>query len=732
MQKEKKAQFLKDPQNSYRSLVRSFGNNFTKNQKREIRKAFVYASAAHSGVKRKSGDPYILHPLAVARIVSKEMGLDSVSIIGALLHDVVEDTEFTVKDIEKEFGKKIAKIIDGLTKIAEVFDQNVSLQQENFRKMLLTLSDDIRVILIKIADRLHNMRTLSSMSKKKQLKISSETLFLYAPLAHRLGLYSIKTELEDLSLKFTKPEVYKAISLKLNETKIERNKFINKFSVPIRESLKKEKINFEIKGRPKSIFSIRNKMFEKGIKFDDIYDKFAIRIIVDTKNLNEKADCWKIYSIVTDYYKPNPDRLRDWISTPKANGYESLHTTVMGDDGKWVEVQIRSKRMDEIAEKGYAAHWKYKLKDNKESSIDNWIKNVRELLENPNSNAIDFIDDFKLNLYTGEIYVFTPAGELRTLPKSATALDFAFDIHTEIGLKCMGAKVNGRLVALSKQLNSGDQVEIITSNKQKPRKDWLRFVVTSVAKSKIKNALKEEKKLIAKEGKESIERKLRHLKIKLNNKVETEMIKFFQLSSSLELYFQIGVGAIDNKQIKDFVNLRGTGWYQTIRNKFNSKSFSKRKNNSNKIIVFGDNSEILDYKLSNCCNPIADDEIFAFTTVEDGIKIHRNDCPNAIQMRSNFAYRILDAKWVNKDKIDFIATILVEGIDSLGITNKITQIISNQMNVNIKSININSDGGIFNGKISLQVHNVNFLDSLTNKLEKIDGLSSIKRTYDHD
>ena len=732
MQKEKKIQFLKDPNNSYRSLVRSFGNNFTKNQRREIRKAFVYASEAHSGIKRKSGEPYILHPLAVARIVSKEMGLDSVSIIGALLHDVVEDTEFTVKDIEKEFGKKVAKIIDGLTKIAEVFDQNVSLQQENFRKMLLTLSDDIRVILIKIADRLHNMRTLSSMSKKKQLKISSETLFLYAPLAHRLGLYSIKTELEDLSLKFTKPEIYKAISLKLNETKIERNKFINKFSVPIRESLRNEKISFEIKGRPKSIFSIRNKMFEKGIKFDDIYDKFAIRIIVDTKNLNEKADCWKVYSIVTDYYKPNPDRLRDWISTPKANGYESLHTTVMGDDGKWVEVQIRSKRMDEIAEKGYAAHWKYKLKDNKKSSIDNWIKNVRELLENPNSNAIDFIDDFKLNLYTGEIYVFTPAGELRTLPKSSTALDFAFDIHTEIGLKCMGAKVNGRLVALSKQLNSGDQVEIITSNKQKPRKDWLRFVVTSVAKSKIKNALKEEKKLIAKEGKESIERKLRHLKIKLNNKVETEMIKFFQLTSSLELYFQIGVGAIDNKQIKDYVNLRGTGWYQTIRNKFNSKNFSKRKNDSNKIIVFGDNSEILDYKLSNCCNPIADDEIFAFTTVEDGIKIHRNDCPNAIQMRSNFAYRILDAKWVNKDKIDFIATILVEGIDSLGITNKITQIISNQMNVNIKSININSEGGIFNGKISLQVHNVNFLDSLTNKLEKIDGLSSIKRTYDHD
>ena len=731
MFKETKGQLSNDPQNSYRSLVRSFGNKFSKNQRREIRKAFVYASAAHSGVKRKSGEPYILHPLAVARIVNKEMGLDSVSIISAILHDVVEDTEFTAKDIEKEFGKKVAQIIDGLTKIAEVFDQNVSLQQENFRKMLLTLSDDIRVILIKIADRLHNMRTLSSMSKKKQLKISSETLFLYAPLAHRLGLYSIKTELEDLSLKFTKPEIYKAISIKLNETKRERTKFINKFSIPIRDSLNREKISFEIKGRPKSIFSIRNKMFEKGIKFDDIYDKFAIRIIVKTKNFNEKADCWKVYSVVTDHYKPNPDRLRDWISTPKANGYESLHTTVMGDEGKWVEVQIRSKRMDEIAEKGYAAHWKYKLKDNKENSIDNWIKNVRELLENPDSNAIDFIDDFKLNLYTGEIYVFTPAGELRTLPKSATALDFAFDIHTEIGLKCMGAKINGRLVPLSKQLNSGDQVEIITSNKQKPRKDWLRFVVTSVAKTKIKNSLKEEKKLIAKEGKESIERKLRHLKIKLNNKVETEMIKFFQLNSSLELYFQIGVGAIENKQIKEFVSLRGTGWYQSIKNKFNAKNFKKKKSGSNKIIVFGDNSEILDYKLSSCCNPIADDEIFAFTTVEDGIKIHRNDCPNAIQMRSNFAYRILDAKWINKERVDFLATIIVEGIDNLGITNKITQIISKQMNVNIKSINIISEDGLFNGKITLQVHNVSFLDSLTKKLQDIEEVTLIKRNYNH-
>ena len=504
-------------------MLRSCSDKTNKKDKKEIRSAFNFAMEAHKNIRRKSGEPYIYHPIAVAQIVAKELSLGKTSIICALLHDVVEDTDFTLDDIKRNFGKKVAKIIDGLTKIQDVFDKNVSLQAENFRKMLLTLSDDVRVILIKLSDRLDNMRTLDSLSKNKQLKIASETLYLYAPLAHRLGLYPLKTELEDLGLKFTKSEVYKAIAEKLQETKDERKKYITKFSKPIKLKLKENKINFKIQGRPKSIFSIRNKMITKGVDFDNVFDKFAVRIIVDSNLEDEKSDCWKVYSIVTDYYKPNPDRLRDWISTPKANGYESLHTTVMGDDGKWVEVQIRSKRMDEIAEKGYAAHWKYKLKDNKESSIDNWIKNVRELLENPNSSAIDFIDDFKLNLYTGEIYVFTPAGELRTLPKSSTALDFAFDIHTEIGLKCMGAKVNGRLVALSKQLNSGDQVEIITSNKQKPRKDWLRFVVTSVAKSKIKNALKEEKKLIAKDGKESIERKLRHLKIKLNNKVETEM-----------------------------------------------------------------------------------------------------------------------------------------------------------------------------------------------------------------
>ncbi|MBT6965613.1 MAG: bifunctional (p)ppGpp synthetase/guanosine-3',5'-bis(diphosphate) 3'-pyrophosphohydrolase, partial [Flavobacteriales bacterium] len=513
----------KDILNKYKSLLRACADKTDKADKKEIRKAFDLAVEAHKTQRRKSGEPYIYHPIAVAHIAAKEIGLGTTSIICALLHDVVEDTDYSLKDIEKLFGEKVSKIIDGLTKIQDVFDKNVSMQAENFRKMLLTLSDDVRVILIKLADRLHNMRTLDAMKKPKQLKIASETLYLYAPLAHRLGLYAIKTELEDLGLKFTKPEVYKAIAEGLQATKEERNKYITKFCKPIRTKLKENELYCSIKGRPKSIFSIRHKMVNKGVNFDNVFDKFAIRIIVESSLENEKSDCWKIYSIVTDFYKPNPDRLRDWVSTPKANGYESLHTTVMGDDGKWVEVQIRSKRMDDIAEKGYAAHWKYKQEGSKENSLDVWINNIRELLENPESNALDFIDDFKLNLYAGEIYVFTPNGELKTLPKKATALDFAFSIHTDVGLKCMGVKVNGKLVSLSHQLGSGDQVEVITSKKQRPRKDWLRFVITSRAKSKIKAALKEDKKRISGVGKEIAERKLKHLKLKFNKNTETEL-----------------------------------------------------------------------------------------------------------------------------------------------------------------------------------------------------------------
>ncbi len=717
--------------NKYRSLLRACNDKTSKEDKKNIRKAFNLAVKGHENIRRKSGEPYILHPIAVAHICAKEIGLGTTSIICALLHDIVEDTDYTINDIEKLFGKKIALIINGLTKIADVFDQKVSLQAENFRKMLLTLSDDVRVIIIKLADRLHNMRTLDAMSKRQQLKIASETLYLYAPLAHRLGLYPIKTELEDLGLKFTKPEIYKAISLKLNETKFSRNKYINRFTIPIKNVLKNQGIKTIFKGRPKSIYSIREKIIQKGVTFDNIFDKFAIRIIVDSNKQNEKSDCWKIYSIVTDFYKPNPDRLRDWISTPKANGYESLHTTVMGDDGKWVEVQIRSKRMDEIAEKGYAAHWQYKNQDSKENSLDIWISKISQLLENPESNAIDFIDDFKLNLFSGEIYVFTPKGDLRTLPKNATALDFAFDIHTQIGMQCLGVKVNGKLVPLSHKLLSGDQVEIITSQKQYPRKDWLRFVATSEAKSKIKSALKKEKKIIAEKGKELAERKLRHLRIKLNNNTEIELIKHFKSSSTLDLFYQFGNGEISNSDIKEFVKLKNAGWYQSIKNRIYKNRIISKPTRKDSFIVFNDDEEVLDYQIAVCCNAIPGDEIFGFLSVIDGLKVHRNDCPNAIELRANYAYRILNAKWTSKDHINFIANLNLNGIDSVGLINKVTQIISKQMHVDIKAINIYTDDGVFDGEITLKVHNENFLSEITKKLEKIDGIVKITRTYKH-
>ena len=717
--------------NKYRALLRACNDKTNKVDKKNIRKAFNLAVKAHENVRRKSGEPYILHPIAVAHICAKEIGLGTISIICALLHDVVEDTDYTIEDIEKLFGAKIASIINGLTKISDVFDQKVSLQAENFRKMLLTLSDDVRVILIKLADRLHNMRTLDAMSKQQKLKIASETLYLYAPLAHRLGLYPIKTELEDLGLKFTKPEIYKAISLKLNETKISRNKYINKFSSPLKSVLKKEGLKTTIKGRPKSIYSIREKIIHKGVNFDNIFDKFAIRIIVDSDLQNEKSDCWKIYSIVTDFYKPNPDRLRDWISTPKVNGYESLHTTVMGDEGKWVEVQIRSKRMDEIAEKGYAAHWHYKNQGIKANSLDLWIDKISKLLENPESNAIDFIDDFKLNLFSGEIYVFTPKGDLKTLPKGSTALDFAFEIHTQIGMTCLGVKVNGKLVPLSYVLSSGDQVEIITSKKQSPRKDWLRFIVTSQARSKIKSALKKEEKIIAEKGRELAERKLRHLRIKLKRGTEDELIKHFKSSSSQELFFKFGNGQISNLEIKEFVKLKNAGWYQNIKNRIYKNRFLAKNPVENKIIVFNDDDEILDYKISSCCNAIPGDNIFGFLSIVDGLKVHREDCPNAIELRANYAYRILKARWTNKENIDFTANLKINGIDSVGLVNKVTQIISKQLNVDIKSINISTNDGVFEGEITLKVHNDTFLSEITKKLEKIEGIAKISRTYKH-
>ena len=718
--------------NKYRNLLRACSDKTDKEDKKFIRKAFNLAVDAHKDMRRISGEPYIYHPIAVAHIAAKEIGLGATSIVCALLHDVVEDTDYEIEDIKRLFGLKVAKIIEGLTKISEVFNQDISLQAENFRKMLLTLSDDVRVILIKLADRLHNMRTLDSMPIHKRKKISSETLYLYAPLAHRLGLYPIKTELEDLGLKHTKLDEYKEISKKLKETKEERKKYIRKFIRPIKSVLKAREFSFVIKGRPKSIYSIKKKMIKQNVDFDNVFDKFAIRIIIDTPIDREKSDCWRVYSFVTDFYKPNPDRLRDWISTSKSNGYESLHTTVMGPEGKWVEVQIRTSRMDDIAEKGYAAHWKYKNKNTKESSLDDWITKIRELLENPETNAIDFIDDFKLNLFSSEIFIFTPNGDLKKLPKNATALDFAFEIHSDVGSNCLGAKVNGKLVPLSHVLSSGDQVEIITSKKQKPKKDWLNFVVTARAKSKIKSSIKEEKKEISKIGKEIAERKLRHLKIKLDKKTETELIKFFNVNTSLDLYFKFGNNSILNSQIKEFVKAKNSGWYETIKQKiYKSSKVITKRNSKNKIIVFGEEDQVLTYKISSCCNPIPGDKIFGFTTVDDGIKIHKDDCPNSIQLRSNYAYRILDSRWVDKENIDFIATINIKGIDRLGLINNVTKIISSQMNVNMTSININSEDGIFEGEITLFVHNVNVLNSLTKKLKNVDGVTHIKRIYKH-
>ena len=717
--------------NRYRGLLRDCRESISKEDKKLIRKAFNLSVDAHKDMRRKSGEPYIYHPIDVARIAAKDIGLGTTSIVCALLHDVVEDTDYTLEDIERLFGSKVARIINGLTKISDVYDQNVSMQAENFRKMLLTLSDDVRVILIKLADRLHNMRTLDSMPKHKQLKIASETLYLYAPLAHRLGLYIIKTELEDLGLKFTKSEVYKAISEKLDETKKGRHRYINKFIVPIKDELDKQSFKINIKGRPKSIFSIRNKMLKQGVEFEEVFDKFAIRVIVESSPENEKSDCWRIYSIVTDFYKPNPDRLRDWISTPKSNGYEALHTTVMGPNGKWVEVQIRTARMDEIAEKGYAAHWKYKQSGLKESNLDNWINKIRELLESQDGNAIDFVDNFKMNLFTEEIFIFTPAGDLKTLPYESTALDFAYEIHTQVGSKCLGTKVNGKLVPLSHTLKSGDQVEIITSKKQKPKEDWLSFVKTSRAKSKIKNALKEDKKLIGADGKEILIRKLRHLKIIFNKEIEDDLSKFFNLDS-LELYYQFGTGILSNKDIREFVSLKNRGWFSIIKKKISRKENTQKFDATipiydKGIILFGSDKQALDYNFAKCCSCIAGDQIFGFTTISHGIRIHNINCPNSIQLRSRYSYRILEAIWKTKDEFNFTSKIRIKGIDQLGLINKVTRLISDLLNVNIESINISSNAGMFQGEISVNVLNISHLENLIKKLESIDGIETVER-----
>lgn len=728
-------------QRKYRELLRASAKVISdKEEKVLIRKAFEVSVDAHKDMRRKSGEPYIYHPIAVAMIVVQEMGLDATSIICALLHDVVEDTEMTLEDITKFFGPTSAKIIDGLTKISGVFDHTKSIQAENFRKIVLTLSDDVRVILIKLADRLHNMRTLEHMKRDKQLKIASETLFMYAPLAHRLGLYNIKTELEDLSLKYIEPDKYQEINQKLEKSKNVRDRFINVFTQPIKKALNELGLPYEIKGRTKSIYSIYNKIHKKGVPFEEIYDIFAIRIILDVPHEKEKSEIWRTYSIVTDLYQPKPDRLRDWISFPRANGYESLHVTVMSPSGKWVEVQIRSTRMDEVAERGFAAHWKYK-ESNTESAIDDWITKIRELLEAAQEGeAVDFVDAFKLNLYTDEVYVFTPKGELKTMPSGATALDFAYEIHSDIGDHCLGAKINNRLVPLSYSLQSGDQIEIITSQKQTPKEDWLNFVKTSKARTRIKVALKEEKRQIAEEGKELFERKLRRLKIDFQEGDIPKLQKFFNVEDPVEFFYRVGKGTISSIQIKNFYKEEGKkSWYSYLATKLSRRSgkkledkesfedLAKKYNRSGDQLLIGDSMEKLDYKLSPCCNPIPGDEVFGFVTINEGIKIHKTTCPNAVQLLSNYAYRIVKAKWTSSESLAFLSGIRVTGIDEVGIVNKITKLISNQMKVNMRSIYFDTDDGIFEGKITLFVQDTRHLSELMDKLKTVPGVISVER-----
>jgi GTP pyrophosphokinase len=639
------------------------------------------------------------------------------------------------------FGETESKIIDGLTKIENVFDQSSSIQAENFRKVLLTLSDDVRVILIKLADRLHNMRTLDSMARDKQLKIASETLFLYAPLAHRLGLYNIKTEMEDLGLKYTQPEVFEEITTKLKNTEEVRKRFISRFIYPIRTRLMQGGLQFDIKGRSKSIYSIYNKIKIKGIPFEEIFDIFAIRIIIDTPEDAEKADCWRVYSIITDIYQPNPDRLRDWISTPRANGYESLHTTVMSPTGKWVEVQIRSRRMDEIAENGYAAHWKYKEKNDYESSIDEWLGRIREIMENSDANALEFINDFKLNLFSEEIFVFTPKGELKTLPAGACALDFAFDIHSEVGMSCIGAKVNNKLVPLSHKLKSGDQIEILSSVKQKPKDEWLKFVVTAKARSGIKYALKEEKRIVAEQGKEILDKQLKHLKINADQNIIYNIVRHYKMQSPLDLYFGIGEGLIKLDNLAKIARgEKSSSWYSLLKSRFSRSSEDGSKKTATSfehivkeirgksdMLVIGDDMDKIDYKLAPCCNPIPGDEVFGFVTVDEGIKIHKTNCPNAIDLMSNYAYRIVKARWTSQQQLAFMAGIRVNGIDDVGIVNNITRIISNELNVNMRSISFDSLDGVFEGNIMVFVQDTNHLTELMEKIKEVKGVTSVIR-----
>jgi GTP diphosphokinase / guanosine-3',5'-bis(diphosphate) 3'-diphosphatase len=733
-----KEQENKEIVSRYKDLLRTSYQTLSEEDKAQIRLAFEVAVDAHKNQRRKSGEAYVFHPIAVAQIVAEEIGLDAVSIIAALLHDVVEDTHYTLEYIEEQFGPTVARIVDGLTKIAGLKkDTNdYSLQSENFRKMLLTLNDDVRVILIKIADRYHNMLTLESMRPDKRVKIASETLYIYAPLAHRIGLFNIKNALEDLALKYTEPLVYEAIQKNIVDSADNNVTYIEDFKSVIKDALERESITFHIKGRMKSIHSIHKKMLSQNVSFDEIYDKFAVRIIYKAKPEEEKFLAWKIYSIVTDYFTPNPVRLRDWITSPKSTGYEALHITVMGPDKKWVEVQIRSDRMHEIAEKGYAAHYKYKHGEQKEVGIETWLNRLQEALESANGNAVDFVEEFKLNLYSKEIFVFTPKGDLISLPKGATPLDFAFHVHTEVGIKTRGARVNGKLVPLSSCLKSGDQVEIITSDNAKPTTAWLDYCHTAKALSKIRSSLNAEKNSIAEEGREVLRRKLRSQKIKFNEETVNRLVNHFKLKTSQDLFYRIGSGAITNSMIKTFAS----SYHNALISFFTSRIRRSPKEKPNALdeselsqqfdmLVFGEEEERLNYTLaSDCCKPIPGDEVFGFLTVNDGIKVHKKNCPNALSMQSKFSYRIMQARWIESAQEDFFADIYITGIDQLGLVSSITQVISQQMHVGMKSISFTEKGGTFSGSIRVIVKNNDILNSLIKKLRQVNGVDKVIRT----
>jgi len=716
----------------YKELLKISYQSLSKDDRKLIRLAFNTSVDAHKNQRRKSGEPYVFHPISVAKIVASKIGLDATCIAAALLHDVIEDTDYDENKITEIFGKTICKIVVGLTKISKLSkDENVSLQAENFRKMLLTLNDDVRVILIKIADRLHNMQTLDFMPSGKQIKIASETLYIYAPIAHRIGLYDVKSELEDLGLKYTEPEMFNELKNKIEETKVDQDKYIKNFSRRISEKLRPEKLKFKINGRPKSIYSIRNKIINKNISFEEIYDKFAIRIIYNSERESEKFIAWKIYSIITDHYTPNPLRLRDWITSPRSNGYEALHITVVGPGSKWVEVQIRSERMHEIAEKGFAAHYRYKGGNKAETGLEQWLNRLQEVLENTDTNAIDFVEDFKLNLYSTEIFVFTPTGELKSLAKGSTALDFAFSVHTGLGLKTRGVKVNGKMVPLSHILNSGDQIEIIKSENTKPSSNWLDYVKTSRAKAKIRTALKEEKKLLAEDGKEILRRKLKQLKIKFDEKTINDLGVFLKLKTSLDLFYRVGIGKVDNNELKKFANYnnRLINFFRKRISRKPSKfnQTEKEIRNNLDLIVFGNEEDKLEYTLAKCCNAIPGDDVFGFVTVNEGIKIHKKTCSNALGLQSKFAYRILKSKWIDSSLLDYSSTIRISGIDNLGIVNEITKVISNTLNINIKKMSFDTADNIFRGKITLKVRTRNILIDLIKRLKKINGIEKVVR-----